>query len=52
MSRIFRDDRGAGVVEYAFLLSLVLLIALVALAAVGTETTSLVDDPNLTNALK
>ncbi|MEE8331115.1 MAG: Flp family type IVb pilin [Acidimicrobiia bacterium] len=51
MSRFFRDDRGAGIVEYAFLLALVLLVTLVALTAIGIETNGMVDDPNLTTAL-
>ena len=51
MKWIFRDERGASLVEYALVLGFVVLVALVALTLVGVEANELVDDPVLVNAL-
>ncbi len=46
-----KADEGASLVEYALILGFVLIVVLLALTAVGAETNSMVDDPNLSNAL-
>ncbi len=48
---LFKDDRGATLVEYALILGFVVIVVVAALTLVGTETNELVDDPNLHSAL-
>jgi Flp pilus assembly pilin Flp len=39
------DDRGAGLVEYALLISLIMLVALSAVSFFGQETKSTIEVP-------
>ena len=40
----FRDDRGASLVEYALLLVLIAVVAIIAITLVGTEVNSTFND--------
>jgi Flp pilus assembly pilin Flp len=46
-SRLAGDDRGASMVEYAFLLVLIAVIALVAVKALGGTVSTKFSDSNL-----
>ncbi|HDH03888.1 MAG TPA: Flp family type IVb pilin [Actinobacteria bacterium] len=38
------DDEGAGLVEYALLITLIVVVAIIAVSFTGQETTSMWDD--------
>ena len=39
LNRLLADERGANLLEYTFLVSMIALVAMIAIAAVGKATT-------------